>query len=974
MSISKSKKRKHITCDDFKKLNKKAKKAANIHTPSSTPSNIPTDHSVVVIDYSPSIVSLVIDQIVSSNTLPSSSSYTKTPSSKGLDLSTFRVPFIKAFDPYSNLCNAITRSASSSFQCFPQYNNSKNTNFLDTHFCTDSETFPIELLNKNRCIVEDFIQLPAGSEVALLVPLFSNKVNHILRNVNIISDKHNVQFGTDRSKKYLLFSGYVKSNNKYEEFDRDNISRIDVMNAFRVGRDNGYGLILSVRQVLFGMKKDSMITSSHCGDVLIKWIDVLVGCKDGIQVWSHITSLRDFSKNLSYNPNDEKSLDALNYICGYIFEEIYMDKIYMIHLLTKYYMVINQRNKIFIESLKKNQKLEISMDLSSSNFKLLNVHIDKCFEDAMLKCYTDFCEITQPLVSRDCILHLVAMYKQHLPVHYNCLMSMFGFDKRSKLKKNAHLVKGGFYDRLVFFQYLTQNRVSCNHSFTYWGMVTTASAYSRGNQASLTNSFFGNSTSLGTFLRNTKEWRENMDNSIHLRLRNEDNIVCCIDNNQKGHNLKYQRFGVSNKYVKVTGCIIKKYHYIFDRSDYPTSKVDITYSSQAIPSPFGMPSFENCSLTDDKIFEYFHSCFERNQDLSPQLTTNADVDFTGKRVQSYASIVNCLETVQLMKQVIGSTYNKSTDTLKFVEFSPENWQSPTIGHIIKYLSPLKRSILFMKCNNFQNEIVAKWNPNYQTVSQFIVPKVFLHDEITTDGYGKCIIELLTMHGILIKTPINDNLFEWVLAENWNSKTIILCLDGLSLDRHRCFGNKLINLPMSFTRAYKQSLIFKDALSRIIEVSGPLHTAFHMMQSIFNVYRCILKTMQDCIGWKKMKLNHVSENYRQCNSLMNMVYEEIFRILFFTYLTTLKDNQVLLLTNNTSSSRETWKPWILFNLGRRHNLVIESISLRFRGILLLVLGLKSIVKENYMSLLPTLTNLSIILRTSRSLDSDGTFKK
>ena len=32
----------------------------------------------------------------------------------------------------------------------------------------------------------------------------------------------------------------------------------------------------------------------------------------------------------------------------------------------------------------------------------------------------------------------------------------------------------------------------------------------------------------------------------------------------------------------------------------------------------------------------------------------------------------------------------------------------------------------------------------------MVPPVFLYDEITTDGYGKCVIELMTQHGILEK--------------------------------------------------------------------------------------------------------------------------------------------------------------------------------------------------------------------------------
>ena len=204
MSKSKSKKRNRVTCVDYKKIVRKQTKPSN---------NRATSNSLSVVPYNESnrskssitspTTSSFLYNLLKSAPVPPSSSYIKTPCSKGIDLATFRLRFIQTCIPYQNLCNTIARSVASNFECYPK------SNTIDS-IVSNSNSAPIELLNKNRCLIEDYMQLPSGSEVALLVPLFSTKVNHILKNLNIISDKHNVQFGTDRSKKYLLFSGYIQ--------------------------------------------------------------------------------------------------------------------------------------------------------------------------------------------------------------------------------------------------------------------------------------------------------------------------------------------------------------------------------------------------------------------------------------------------------------------------------------------------------------------------------------------------------------------------------------------------------------------------------------------------------------------------------------------------------------------------------------------------------------------------------------------
>ena len=50
-----------------------------------------------------------------------------------------------------------------------------------------------------------------------------------------------------------------------------------------------------------------------------------------------------------------------------------------------------------------------------------------------------------------------------------------------------------------------------------------------------------------------------MDECILLRQKKELNVATCIDNNQKGFGLKNQRFGNSNKFVKVSGYVFMNF-------------------------------------------------------------------------------------------------------------------------------------------------------------------------------------------------------------------------------------------------------------------------------------------------------------------------------------------------------------------------------------------------------------------------------
>ena len=203
---------------------------------------------------------------------------------------------------------------------------------------------------------------------------------------------------------------------------------------------------------------------------------------------------------------------------------------------------------------------------------------------------------------------------------------------------------------------------------------------------------------------------------------------------------------------------------------------------------------------------------------------------------------------------------------------------------MKKLHSIKRGILSTKCNqHFQRKVVDQWNPKLKDVARIIIPLVSLHDEIKTDGYGMAVIELLTLVGILVRSSSDNDIDRWELSNDWNKKTMILCLDGLSIDRHRSFMKKLIKLPLGFTQAFRQSQIFHKALNQVIEISGPLHMTMHMLQSIYTVFEDILLLSQQCVQWKKVKASKVSDSFRLCESLCFLCYDELFWYLLLQYL-------------------------------------------------------------------------------------------
>ena len=132
-----------------------------------------------------------------------------------------------------------------------------------------------------------------------------------------------------------------------------------------------------------------------------------------------------------------------------------------------------------------------------------------------------------------------------------------------------------------------------------------------------------------------------MPNTVHNLLQKCNTTVCCLDNNQKGHPLKFQRYGVSNKFVKVTGNVIK------ECIEFPNQHIDnhtnLSYTNQKVPSPHMMPHYEvllsteSQQLNDRKALQALlhtshFTTFMNNATISPY--DEHTVDFSGKKIDT----------------------------------------------------------------------------------------------------------------------------------------------------------------------------------------------------------------------------------------------------------------------------------------------------------------------------------------------------
>eukprot|EP00978_Attheya_sp_CCMP212_P011984 scaffold29690_cov59-Attheya_sp.AAC.11 len=172
-----------------------------------------------------------------------------------------------------------------------------------------------------------------------------------------------------------------------------------------------------------------------------------------------------------------------------------------------------------------------------------------------------------------------------------------------------------------------------------WGM---------GKLAASVDSYFGVEVSDSTYATRIGKWTKDFRGTVVTYFKEFKSLVMAYDNCQEGIQLTHQRGGKSSRFKKATSRIARMVTRILDYSFNNIAHCDITYINQIIPSPVGMPCFEdiNASCVDCLLMNSNVSC-----DNAPEMS--------GSRVKAYMDLllsVDVLKTIDhcVAKDVVAS--------------------------------------------------------------------------------------------------------------------------------------------------------------------------------------------------------------------------------------------------------------------------------------------------------------------------------
>jgi hypothetical protein len=109
------------------------------------------------------------------------------------------------------------------------------------------------------------------------------------------------------------------------------------------------------------------------------------------------------------------------------------------------------------------------LDFGGDVYKTFVQHIDGVVEKAVIGCYGTFVSLTEPIISHQEIVRLVAMFKSKFAEAYWALAQLLNYTRHMKNTRSQHLLP--FYDRMIFYHFLSMARVRCHRTFSWWALV-----------------------------------------------------------------------------------------------------------------------------------------------------------------------------------------------------------------------------------------------------------------------------------------------------------------------------------------------------------------------------------------------------------------------------------------------------------------------------------------------------------------------
>ena len=203
-----------------------------------------------------------------------------------------------------------------------------------------------------------------------------------------------------------------------------------------------------------------------------------------------------------------------------------------------------------------------------------------------------------------------------------------------------------------------------------WTIISAGANYGRGLGEIVNRraTYLGASSCTRTFIRTVKPHADSMIYNITQKLSGMQKSVWMMDNNQKGHPKKFQRFGSSNRFVKVTGRTIRNCILCLDTIGEENDKrAPVTYVDQKIINPINFPIFEK-EMMNMVNMDGVNKCLLRSGPFDGIADT---LDLTGNRVHIYTELIDLSNTIQFTVLKMLTGYVASKDEYKRWKHQPD---------------------------------------------------------------------------------------------------------------------------------------------------------------------------------------------------------------------------------------------------------------------------------------------------------------
>jgi hypothetical protein len=112
---------------------------------------------------------------------------------------------------------------------------------------------------------------------------------------------------------------------------------------------------------------------------------------------------------------------------------------------------------------------------SGEHYTTFVQHIDGVFKSAVKACYGKFVSLTAPIVSQKTIIRLVEMFKSRFQHQYLAIAVLLNYTTHMNKERLKHLLP--FYDRMIFYHFLSLCRVRSHKTFSWWALVNACMRY-----------------------------------------------------------------------------------------------------------------------------------------------------------------------------------------------------------------------------------------------------------------------------------------------------------------------------------------------------------------------------------------------------------------------------------------------------------------------------------------------------------------